>query len=664
MKTKAHKLKTYTLGLIVFAICLLHNTKTNAQAFSWFNGTSGQVWNASDANTGGRTYTLPSGLIVTMTIIDPSNRNCDPDLHNTNPFDPSGGCYPSTSELDVVAGDGSIRDPWDSDCDPVYTQTNGNYGLNYLTYGIKTATSAEEVTLRFTFSRPIYLNNFTVSDIDYYGLAYGFNNLTQYETPGNSFQDEVRFVARNAVANVPLTFSGVGSALSFNAATQTVKATYNTNADGNVLPTDLAGTVTVNAGATPITTLDIIYSNGPEDASAEQTNGAAYYNWWYSGHGATNGASDDQGIRIPGFDYTPCPVINFTANNITTCTGFPAIFSAFSPSGGTAPYTYKWLNPSGVQVSTSQFYTISSPTTAHSGDYTVVVTDANGCYATKTVTLAVNNATASTIGSNQIICSGGNPAAFTVTTAATGVGTLTYQWQRSTTGCSSGFSNISGATSATYDPPIGLTQTTYYRVIAISTLNSIPCTATSNCVTVTVYPKPSITALSSGFTECIGGTQTLSVTASGGTPPITYQWQNGGATGATWTNIGGATTAIYPPLSTTSGTTLYRVIVASSAGTACDTLISSNITVIIVNDPIVSVTTIPTTVCVGASVSLTATTTVGVGTCNIQWQSSPDGTTWTNISGATSNTYNVANLAATIRYRTQLLSCTGNGCCN
>lgn len=756
-------LKTYLsnklkIGLILWIILLVQDTDVIAQtAFSWFNGTTGQVWNANDANTGGRTYTLPSGLVVTVTIIDPNNRNCDPDLHTTNPFDPSGGCYSSASEVDVVPGDGSIRDPWDSDCDPIYTQTNGNYGLNYLTYGIKTATSAEEVTLRFTFSRPIYLNNFTVSDIDYYGLAYAFNNLSQYETPGNSYQDEVRFVARNAVANVPLTFSGVGSALTFNAATQTVKATFNTNADGDLLPTDLAGTVTVNAGATPITTLDIIYSNGPEDAAAEQVNGAAYYNWWYSGYGATNGASDDQGIRVPGFNYTPCPVITFTTNNPTTCNGFPTILSATSPAGGVAPYTYKWLNPSGTQVSTAQNYIIGSVTTANEGNYTAVVTDVNGCYATKTVVLTANNVTASVIGSDQTICSGDDPAAFTVTTAATGDGTLTYQWQSSTTSCSNtfSFSNIGSATSATYNPPSGLSQTTYYRVIVTSTLNGVACTAASNCITVTVkplpsvtkptnqavcigaatttvaftgsaisgtvynwtnnatsiglaasgtgniasftatntgsspviatitvtpfvngctgpaqtftitvYPKPSITALSSGFTECIGGTQTLSVTASGGTPPITYQWQNGGATGATWTNIAGATAAIYTPLSTTAGTTLYRVIVASSAGTACDTLISGNQTVVIVNDPVVSITTIPTTVCVGASLSLTATTTVGTGACTTQWQSSPDGTMWTNISGATGNTYNVTSLGTTTRYRAQLVSCSGSGCCN
>lgn len=751
------------IGSILGIVFLLQSTNMVAQtAFSWFNGTTGQVWNASDANTGGRTYTLPSGLVVTVTIIDPNNRNCDPNLGTPHPYDVSGSCTPfpgaSGTELaNIYTVPGAIIDPWDSDCDPIYTQTNGSYGLNYLTYGIKTVASTEKVTLRFTFSRPIYLNNFTVSDIDGAGLAWTFNNFSQYEAPGNSYQDNVQFLASNVYGNVPLTFSSVGSALTITPATQTVKWTYNTNANGDLSPDDLAGTVTVNAGTTPITTLDITYSNGPEDAAAEQTGGPTYYNWWYSAHGATNGVCDDQGIRIPGFNYTPCPVITFTSNDVTTCSGFPAILSATSPAGGVAPYTYKWLNPSGVQVSTSQNYIIGSVTNANEGNYTAVVTDANGCYATKTVILSANTVTASVVGSDQTICSGGNPAAFTVLTAATGDGTLTYQWQSSTTSCSNllSFSNISGATSATYDPPSGLTQTTYYKVIVTSTLNGVACIAASNCITVTVkplpsvtkptnqavctgaatttvaftgspisgtvynwtnnatsiglaasgtgdinsftatntgtspviatitvtpvgggctgpaqtftitvYPKPSITALSGGFTECVGGTQTISVTATGGTLPITYQWQNGGATGATWTNIGGATAAVYTPLSTTAGTTLYRVIVASSAGTACDTLISGNQTVVIVNDPVVSVTTIPTTVCVGASLSLTAATTVGTGTCTIQWQSSPDGTTWTNISGATSNTYNVANLAATIRYRAQLLSCTGNGCCN
>jgi hypothetical protein len=180
--------------------------------------------------------------------------------------------------------------------------------------------------------------------------------------------------------------------------------------------------------------------------------------------------------------------------------------------------------------------------------------------------------------------------------------------------------------------------------------------ACTNAITLTTQPA--------GFSECLGGTLNLTVVASGGTsPPYTYKWQNGGATGTTWTDISGANAATYTPLSTSVGTTMYRVIVTSVGGTICDTIISSAATVIIVNDPVVTVTTLPTTVCVGANLALTANRSGGTGTCTVQWQSSPNGVTWTNVSGATSNTLNVNSINSTTRYRA-IMTCTGNGCCN
>lgn len=236
------------------------------------------------------------------------------------------------------------------------------------------------------------------------------------------------------------------------------------------------------------------------------------------------------------------------------------------------------------------------------------------------------------------------------------------------------YSSITGPTQTSVNLKIyaiveqnGAGNTTDGNDLAIDNIEfRIPTlTATQNVfVAVVNSPAPTITALSSDFTECVGGTQSLTVTASGGTPPLTYQWQNGGSTGATWTNIAGATTNSYTPLSTSTGTTLYRVRVTSSAGTLCDTLFSNAVTVIIVNDPVVSITTVPTTVCVGANVSFSATTSGGIGSCVYRWQSSPNGTTWTTISGASSSTYNVTSISATTRYRAQLVSCTGNGCCN
>ncbi|NBV09547.1 MAG: hypothetical protein EBS09_10640, partial [Flavobacteriia bacterium] len=93
---------------------------------------------------------------------------------------------------------------------------------------------------------------------------------------------------------------------------------------------------------------------------------------------------------------------------------------------------------------------------------------------------------AGTLSQSQTICSGGNALAFTTITAATGTGTLSYQWQSSTVSAVAGFSNMVGETNPTFDPPAGQTVTTFYQLVVTSTLNGIVCTATSNVLSVSV----------------------------------------------------------------------------------------------------------------------------------------------------------------------------------
>lgn len=74
---------------------------------------------------------------------------------------------------------------------------------------------------------------------------------------------------------------------------------------------------------------------------------------------------------------------------------------------------------------------------------------------------------AGSISGNQTLCPGSDPLAFTNTSAASGAcGPVTYQWQEDLN-CSGTWSDIAGATSATYDVPAGITQTTCYRRVAI-----------------------------------------------------------------------------------------------------------------------------------------------------------------------------------------------------
>jgi hypothetical protein len=125
------------------------------------------------------------------------------------------------------------------------------------------------------------------------------------------------------------------------------------------------------------------------------------------------------------------------------------------------------------------------------------------------------------------------------------------------------------------------------------------------------------------------------VVASGGAPSLTYQWQSS-PDGTTWTNISGAVSSTYTtPVLNTS--THYRVVVGAS-GSGCNSVNSNAAIISVVAQQIVNISG-NQTICSGGTATFTATVSGGSGTITYQWQDSPDGTTWTNISGATSSTF-------------------------
>ncbi len=77
----------------------------------------------------------------------------------------------------------------------------------------------------------------------------------------------------------------------------------------------------------------------------------------------------------------------------------------------------------------------------------------------------------SSIGSDQTVCIGGTPNSFTSIIPATGLGTITYQWEISTTSASSGFTNIVGATALTYSHG-AVSVVTYFRRVASNGLET------------------------------------------------------------------------------------------------------------------------------------------------------------------------------------------------
>jgi hypothetical protein len=155
-----------------------------------------------------------------------------------------------------------------------------------------------------------------------------------------------------------------------------------------------------------------------------------------------------------------------------------------------------------------------------------------------------NTVTAGSIAANQTICSGGDPAVFTSTTNGTGSGSITYRWERNTNLTTPSWTTVPGQTSATYDVPNGLTVTTQFRRITISTSNSVACeSAATNSVQVTVNPTPTTAnagADQTGSSTC-GLTQ---VTLAGNSPSVGIgAWSIISGTGGTITTPSSATSS-------------------------------------------------------------------------------------------------------------------------
>ncbi|MDO7173358.1 SprB repeat-containing protein, partial [Mariniflexile sp. AS56] len=177
--------------------------------------------------------------------------------------------------------------------------------------------------------------------------------------------------------------------------------------------------------------------------------------------------------------------------------------ASVSATGGTAPYSYSW-NPGGE--------TLDTITGLSSGDYTVTVTDANGCTAMATVTVNPGNCKniSAMATATSATCNGQSNG--TVTASVTGgSGSFTYSW------------SPGGATSKSITGlPAGS-----YTVTVTDSVTQCTVNATAN------VNEPSV--LSSGIAisniMCFGDSNgSLDLTVSGGTSPYQFLWNNGATT--------------------------------------------------------------------------------------------------------------------------------------
>jgi hypothetical protein len=356
----------------------------------------------------------------------------------------------------------------------------------------------------------------------------------------------------------------------------------------------------------------------------------------------------DPNISTDPLSKTICNGTTWTMTTSATG-GTPSILYQWQSSPSNTPYV--WSNITGA--TTTSYTTPALTTTTY---YHVIATAAGlGCNpdTSAAAEVKVNNLTPGEIAGDQTICNNDDPIAFTSSSPASSLlsGVITYQWERATTNTPYNWTSISGATDVVYNESV-IPSDRWYRRVATSTLDGVPCTSSSNILFIVVNNlNAGSTAASQTICNGIEALPFTSVAATTipnphGTAVITYQWQVS-STGHpySWTNIPAATNATYASGIHTLDKWYQRVATSTMNGKVCTA--NSNVDSIIVNNLTPGSISGDQTICSGtypiAFTNLTpATATQPTAVITYQWQYSDAGPptyVWNNISGATNSGY-------------------------
>jgi len=354
--------------------------------------------------------------------------------------------------------------------------------------------------------------------------------------------------------------------------------------------------VTCNAG-----------NNGAASISASGGTGALNYAWTPSG----GNASVATGLTSGTYTCTITDVVGCTGTrtvNITqpsaitssvssqtnlTCNGGSNGSATISASGGTGTLNYNW-SPVGGTTPTATGLTAQN--------YTVTITDANSCVRTQTLAITQPTAITSSVSSQtNVLCNGANTGSATIL-ASGGTGVLSYNWVPS------------GGTSAT---ATGLTAGLY----AVTITDANTCTRTQ-LVSIT-QPTAIVGSVVSSTNATCGNTNgAATISASGGTGTLSYNWLPVGGTASSASGLGAGSYTV--TVTDLSGCTRAVNVSISNLGAATVTTASqTNIT------------------CNGGSNgAASVNATGGTGTLSYNWTpGNPTGDGTNSVSGLTAGTW-------------------------
>ncbi len=372
---------------------------------------------------------------------------------------------------------------------------------------------------------------------------------------------------------------------------------------------------------------------------------------------------------------TPTLLPGTIAGNANLCQGQtpPPFTSSAAATGGNGlgTYNYQWQSSTVnggpySDIAGATLATYAAPAPALTTYYVRKVTSGSCTSVTTQLTVTVTpTLSPGAVGTDQTLCSPGNPAPFTELSAASGgngAGTYNYQWQDSVSG--SPFTNIAGANIFVYSSPGGLVASRFYTRVVQSGF----CTVRTNIIKAIVQPTTTAgtVALAAPSTICavigVPGAMTQSSAATGGTGAYAYQWQSGTVNGGPYSNITGATASNY---SAPAGLSLTTYFVRQVTSGVCPSVLSNQLTVTVLPTLTAGVVGSNQALC-GLTVPAPLTELAspnggaGPGTYLYQWKSAAiSNGPWTNIPGATAVGYAPPGLGTTTYYKRAVKDNTG-----
>ncbi|WP_164108667.1 MULTISPECIES: MBG domain-containing protein [Sphingobacterium] len=474
--------------------------------------------------------------------------------------------------------------------------------------------------------------------------------------------------------------------------------------DANACSITRSVTITQPTAMSAVTSKTNVSCNGGSNGTATivPSGGTGPYTYSWAPSGGTNATAT--GLAVGNYTVTVTDANNCTitrgftitqptAMNITTsrtdlaCNGAANGIASVNVTGGVPPYSYSWAPYGG---------TASMATGLAAGTYTVTITDANSCTATRNFTilqppaLVASPSTHSNVscygganGSAKVTVTGGTPGysyswapsggtgatasglsagtytvtvtdanactttqSFTITQPDALVATAGAQTDVSCNGGSNGSATVAvtgGIAPYTYSwSPTGGAAATATGLMAgtytVTVTDANACTTTQS-FTITESPALVATPVSQTNLSCYGGANgSATVEATGGTAPYTYSWSPTGGTAATATGLMAGT---------------YTVTVTDA--NACSTTQSFTIT----QPSALVVTPFSQTniACNGAATgSATVTVAGGTGTYTYSW--APSGGTAATATGLAAGTYTVTVTDANACFTTQSFTIT------